>query len=130
MRLFAERAALREDAARLLGELGGTAGEVAMSLWALGVPAGTSSPGDTPTARYLNAVLGADTQVRRVRVTKRWLVLETERRWGATIRLRLPRPVREFTVLVAGATSETTQEESDAKRTRPSWGLRPDAGTG
>ena len=32
MRVLAERAALREDAARWLDELGGTAGDVAVSL--------------------------------------------------------------------------------------------------
>ena len=37
MRLLAERAALREDAARLLDELGGTASEVAVSLHSMGV---------------------------------------------------------------------------------------------
>ena len=37
MRVLAERAALREDAACLLGELGGTAREVALSLCAFGL---------------------------------------------------------------------------------------------
>jgi hypothetical protein len=38
MRVLAERAALREDAACLLGELGGTAREVAQSLCAVWAP--------------------------------------------------------------------------------------------
>jgi hypothetical protein len=100
MRLLAERAALREDAARLLGELGGTASEVAISLCALGVPVRTSSPGDSPAARYLNAVVGADTQVKCVRVTRRWVVMKTQRRLWSTIWLRLPHPVREFTLSI------------------------------
>jgi hypothetical protein len=103
MRPFAERAAFREDAARLLGELGGTASEVAVSLSSMGIGGPPSTTGDSPIARYLNAIVGADTQVKRVRVTKRWLVLETHRRWGSTIWLRLPHPVREFTVSVGGA---------------------------
>ena len=99
--LLAERSALREDAARLLDELGGSAGAVAVSLYhyvGIGVR-GPSRGGDSPLARYLNAVVGADTRVNRVRVTKRWVALTTRRRWGATVWLRLPSPVREFTVL-------------------------------
>ena len=45
MRVQAERAALREDAACLLGELGGTAREVALSLCAFGLPGPVSSSG-------------------------------------------------------------------------------------
>jgi hypothetical protein len=110
MRLLAERAALREDAARLLGELGGTASEVAVSLGSMGVRVKPSTAGDSPTARYLNAVVGADTQVKRVTVTKRWLVLKTHRRWGSTIWLRLPDPVRELAVSVDGHRSDRTTQ--------------------
>ena len=92
---LAERAALREDAASLLDELGETANEVAMSLYLMGLQARPSSVGDSPVPRYLHAVVGADTRVKRVRVTKRWLVLKTHRRWWSTIWLRLPYPVRE-----------------------------------
>ncbi len=100
MRLFAERAALREDTARLLDELGGTASEVAATLHSMGVRVQPSSGGDSPAATYLHAVLGADTQVKRVRVTKRRLVLKTHRRWRSRIWLRLPHPVREFTISI------------------------------
>jgi hypothetical protein len=110
MRLLAERAALREDAARLLDELGGTASEVAVSLHSMGIRVRTSSGGDSPAARYLHAVLGADTQVRRVRVTERWLVLKTHRKWRSTIRLRLPHPVREFTISVDAARADEVTE--------------------
>jgi hypothetical protein len=98
MRLLAERAALREDAARLLDELGGTASEVAMSLHSMGVGVRSSSGDDSPAARYLQAVVGADTRVKGIRVTKRRLVLKTHRRWCSTVRLRLPHPVKEFTI--------------------------------
>jgi hypothetical protein len=103
MRLRAERAALREDAARLLDELGGTAGEVALSLRSMGVRVGPSSGGDSPAASYLHAVMGGDLQVERVRVTKGWLVLKTHQWWSPTIRLRLPRPVTAFAVSVDAA---------------------------
>jgi hypothetical protein len=100
MRATAERAVLREDAMRLLDELGGTALEVAASLYSFGVKAPSSSAGDYPVARYLHAVVGADSRVRRIKVTRGWLALETYRRRRATIWLRLPDPVREFTVMV------------------------------
>ena len=100
MRAKADRAILREDATRLLDELGGTASEVAASLYSLGVKARPSSTGDPVVARYLHAVVGADSRVRRIKVTRRWLALETHQRGQATIWLRLPHPVREFTVMV------------------------------
>ena len=113
MRLLAERAALREDAARLLDELGGTATEVAVSLHTMGVRIEPWRGGDSPAARYLHAVLGADTQLKGVRVTKRLLVLKTHRRWRSTIRLRLPHPVREFTMLVDAARADDVTEVTE-----------------
>jgi len=110
MRLLAERAALREDAARLLDELGGTATEVAVSLHWMGIRVSTTGGADSPAARYLHAVVGADAQVRSVKVTKRWLVLKTHRRWRSTIRLRLPHPVREFSILVDAARADEVTE--------------------
>jgi hypothetical protein len=100
MRVLAERAALREDAARLLDELGGTAGDVAVSLYLVGVGARASNADACSLARYLHAVVGGDTRVKRVRVTKRWLALKTQRRWWSTVWVRLPHPVREFSVRV------------------------------
>jgi hypothetical protein len=79
----------------------------------MGVRVWPSSGGDSAAARYLHAVLGADTQVKRVRVTKRWLVLETPRRWRSTIRLRLPQPVREFIVLVDAARADEVTEGTE-----------------
>jgi hypothetical protein len=103
MHLLAERAALREDAATLLSELGGTASEVGVSLGALGVRIRPSSGSDSPPARYLHAVVGADTRVKQIRVTKRWLKIQTHRKGWSTIRLRLPRPVRQFVASLDGA---------------------------
>jgi hypothetical protein len=127
MHLRAERAALRENAATLLYELGGTAHEVGMSLGALGVHMRPSNGSDSPAARYLHAVVGADTRVKQVTVTTRWLKIQTHRK-GATIRLRLPRPVRQFVASLDGARlGEATEiralgEEgwpSDSPRFRP-----------
>jgi hypothetical protein len=110
MRLLAERAALRADAALLLCELGGTAAEVAVSLTAMGVRVWPARPGDSPAARYLHAVVGADTRVTRVKVTKRWLTLKTHRRWWSTIWLRLPHPVREFVAAVEEPPADDTTD--------------------
>ena len=98
--LFSERAALREDAARLLDELGATPGEVCYSLYVMRVPARPWDTGGSPAAAYLRAVVGADNRVKAMAVTKRWLVMRTGRRWRSTVRVRLPRPVREFTAAV------------------------------
>jgi len=111
MRLLAQRSALREDAARLLDELGGSVGEVAVSLFSMGIRAGTpSNHRDTPAARYLNAVVGADSRVSRVKVTRRWLALTTHRRWVPRVWVRLPRPVSEFTLLVNRARAKEAAE--------------------
>jgi hypothetical protein len=84
----------------VLGELGGTAGDVAVSLYLIGVPARASNADACSMARYLHAVIGADTRVKRVRITKRWLALKTGPGWWSTVRVRLPHPVREFSVSV------------------------------
>ena len=52
MGLLAERAALREDAARLLDELGGTVSEVAVSLGSVGIQVQPSNSHDSPAAGY------------------------------------------------------------------------------
>jgi hypothetical protein len=128
MHLRDERAALREDAATLLYELGGTADEVGVSLGALGVRMRPSEGSDSPAARYLQAVVGADTRVKQVTVTKGWLKIQTHRKGWARIRLRLPYPVRQFvTSLDEARLGEATEiralgEEgwpSDSPRFRP-----------
>jgi hypothetical protein len=102
MRVLAERAALREDAACLLGELGGTAREVSLSLFALGLRAPASSSGDPSVARYIYVVVSADARVKRVRLTHGWLVLKPHQWWSPSICLRLPRPIREFIASAGG----------------------------
>jgi hypothetical protein len=110
VRLLTKRAALREDAAALLGELGGTAAEVAVSLTAVGVRVWPANIDDSPLARYLYAVMGPDPRVKRVRVTTRWLALKTHRSWSSTMWLRLPHPVREFVAAVAPTPDDDERE--------------------
>jgi hypothetical protein len=100
MGVMAERAAIREDAATLLAELGDTVSEVAVSFGSLGLQARTSGGGESPAARYLHAVVGADNRVKRVKVTPCALVLQTRRRWWPTIWVPLPDPVKRFDELV------------------------------
>jgi hypothetical protein len=95
---LAERAALRQDAARLLDELGGTVSEVAVSLGSMGIQVRPSNPHDSAAARFLHAVIGADNRVRQVKVHTRWLVLKTDRRWSPAIWVALPHPVMRLTV--------------------------------
>jgi hypothetical protein len=97
------RAALREDAAELLGELGGTPGEVGLFLTTMGVRVYPAIAGDSPLARYLYSVIGPDMRVKRIKVTTGWLVLRTRRRWWSTICVRIPDPARKFVATVDNA---------------------------
>ena len=97
MQLLAERDALREDATRLLDQLGGTVHEVTMSLGSMGVEVRPSDPDDSPAARYLHAVIGGDNRVKHVKVTPCWLALKTHRRWAPRIWVPLPGPVAQLT---------------------------------
>jgi hypothetical protein len=96
VRALAGRAALREDAACLLGELGGTAREVAVSLCVFGLPGLVSRSGEPSVSSYIYVVVSADTRVKRVRLTSGWLVLKQQQWWSPSVRLRLPRPIREL----------------------------------
>jgi hypothetical protein len=107
MGLLAERAALREDAARLLDELGGTVSEVAVFLGSMGIHVPPSNPNDSPAARYLHAVIGADDRVRQIKVNTRWLIIKTHRRWTPAIWMPIPDPVIRFTVNRPGSGGET-----------------------
>ena len=82
----------------MLDELGGTAGDVAVSLYLIGVrarAANTDGFGGQVRPRRRGGI-----RVKRIRVTKRWLALKTPRRWWSTVWVRLPRPVREFSLSV------------------------------
>jgi hypothetical protein len=106
MSIWAERTALREEVAILLAELGGTGGEVAAFLSAMGVQVRSSTPADSPAARYLHAVIGADTRVEEVKVARRRVTLRTSHRIWRTVRLRLPDPVRDFVASIDDPTTE------------------------
>jgi hypothetical protein len=95
-----ERCVLREDAARLLGELGGTVGEVACALYLTGVRVPRAASAPPSTVSYLHAVMGGDPRVSQVTVTKRWLIIRTSRRRRSIVRVPLPRAVRLFTASV------------------------------
>jgi hypothetical protein len=103
----AEQAALRENVAIFLEEFGDSPDEVAAYLAAMGVYVGRTSTGDSPAARYLQAVLGADPTVTRVRVNNRRVAVKTLKRgWWSTVLvprtvwIPLPRPVRQFVTSV------------------------------
>ena len=101
-----ERMALREDAAALLEELGSTADEVAASLAWMGPllrpcdSRGPTTATSTATSRYLQAVIGADSRVTRVTLTKGWMSIRMRGWWRSTLWLRLPDPVRDFVASV------------------------------
>src|ERR1700722_16961189 len=97
MRLLAERNALREDATRLLNDLGRTVSEVTTFLGGMGVQVRPSDPEDSPVDRYLHAVIGGNNRVKHVKVTAGWLTLKTHRRWSPRIWVALPGPVSQLT---------------------------------
>ena len=104
MRLLAKRAALSEDAATLLAELGASAAEVAASLRSVGIGSvAARSVSDCPFSRFIHAVVASDPRVEGIRLTNRWLVLETRLPYGSRIWVRLPRPVRDYVWSAQGA---------------------------
>ena len=109
MSVRAERAALREDAAMLLAEMGGTPSEVAVFLTSMGVPPGSGAD-DSAAVRYLQAVMGSDSRITQVKVTTRRLMLTTEWRWRSTVRLGLPDAVREFVASVGPPSPDRARE--------------------
>ena len=109
MRLLAKRAMLFEDAATLLAELGATPAEVDQSLRSVGVAA-AERPGECPLSRFLHAVVGSDFRVKKIRVTNKWMVLETRLRCGSRVWVRLPEPVRNFVVSAQAFPPDDTEE--------------------
>src|SRR5262249_22990048 len=99
----AERVALRQDVEAFLGELGGTASEIAVGLHALGVQVRPERAGASAAASYIQLVIGADPRVCQVKVTRRRIALKTYGRWLATVRVGVPHPVREFVASVDAA---------------------------
>lgn len=91
------RQELREQVAELLTSLGDDPRHVAGRLQAAGVVGTPGNVKDCAIARYLTAVVGADTRIRCVKVTNRSVALTASRSWRP-LRVRLPRPLQEFVV--------------------------------
>jgi hypothetical protein len=88
-------APLGAETRRLLVELGSDAGEVALSLEAVGVRGEPHSKLDCVIGEYLSVIIGSEKVVREVRVTRRTVVIGKYRGVRRAL-VRLPRPVREF----------------------------------
>ncbi len=88
-------ASLGVAARRLLVELGSDAAEVALSLEAVGVRGEPHSKLNCAIAEYLSVIVGSERVVREVRVTGRTVVIG-KYHGVRRVRVRLPRPVREF----------------------------------
>ena len=94
-----KRQALRDEVTTLLSALGGSAEDVAASL------AGTSLSGvprdrnNCAIARYLNAVLRADPQVRNIVVGSSKLWVRKAPWWTAAVLVEIPVPVQQFIAL-------------------------------
>jgi hypothetical protein len=108
----AERGALRQDVNAFLGELGGTASEIAVGLHALGVRVRPERAGGSAAVRYMQLVIGADPRVRRVKVTRRRVALKTYGRWPSIVRVGVPHPVRQFVAAVDAAAAAGEEQTS------------------
>ena len=91
------RQELRHQVADLLRSLGDDPRRVADQLRAEGAVGTPGNVKDCAIARYLAAVVGADTRIRCLKVTNRSVVLTTERSCRP-LRVRLTRPLQEFVV--------------------------------
>lgn len=81
---------------RLVASLGTTRGEVALALERHGVRSVPHQRG--PVATYLEAVIGADPNVKSVVVDAESVVVELRAWWRPSVVVKLPPVVREFTV--------------------------------
>lgn len=91
-----KRRAMREEITALLIGLGGTAQEVAAGLADAGVRGIPRDRHQCAIARYLNAVVGADPQLRGIVVGSSRLWVRSRRWWSITAVLDMPIPVQQF----------------------------------
>lgn len=91
------RQELQQQVAELLSSLGDDPRRIADRLRADGALGTPGNVKDCAIARYLGAVVGADTRVRCVKVTNRAVVLSAKHSWRP-LRVRLTRPLQEFVV--------------------------------
>jgi hypothetical protein len=86
------------EVCRLLGGLGVSRGSVAASLETMGVRAAPDDPAGSPVALYLGAVVGADPNVKSVRIGADSVIVCFRAWWRPEVRVPLPEVVRDFTV--------------------------------
>ena len=91
-----KRQALRSEVTTLLGGLGGSAEDVAATLAGEGVRGLPRDRNNCAVARYLNAVLGADPQVRGIVVGSSKLWVRRAPWWSAATLVEIPVPVQQF----------------------------------
>jgi hypothetical protein len=91
-----KRQVLRNEVTTLLNGLGGRAEDVAANLAAEGVRGLPRDRNNCAIARYLNAVLGADPQVRAIVVGSSKLWVRRAPWWSAATLVEIPVPVQQF----------------------------------
>jgi hypothetical protein len=91
-----KRLALKEETMLLLKDLGADVQSVATALGAAGVRGRRGSSSDCPVARYLNAIMGADRRVDRLRVGLAGVMIHRDRWWSPPVVVPIPKPVKGF----------------------------------
>jgi hypothetical protein len=91
-----ERATVRRQTEQLLGNLGGSPGQVAATLAGSAVRGVPANSRECAVAVYLGAVVGADTRVRGVKVCKSEVLVERTGWWRRSVVVPLPTSVRQF----------------------------------
>jgi len=91
-----KRQVLRNEVTTLLSSLGGSAEDVAANLAGEGVSGLPRDRNNCAIARYLNAVLGADPQVRGIVVGSSKLWVRRAPWWSAATLVEIPVPVQQF----------------------------------
>ena len=84
------------DVGRLLWSLGASRSSVAASLEMVGVRAASRDPFGSPVDRYLHAVVGADPNVKSVRIEAGVVVVRLQGWWRSVVTVPLPTVVQEF----------------------------------
>jgi hypothetical protein len=90
------RRSLRSATGELLGQLGPTTADVAASLESAGVRGVPRSGNSCVIARYLNAVMAADPEVRSIMVSSEGVTVSVKRWWAADVLVPAPKAVRQF----------------------------------
>ncbi len=91
-----DRGALRAETARLLQDLGPTVEAVAVKFESAGVKGIPGSGTGCVVARYVNAVMGSDPQLRTVTVSSDAVIILGRHWWSSPVIVSVPPPVRSF----------------------------------